>query len=73
MELNLLKLHDRSEEIHHLMNYIGDQNHEIFEYQFNSLLSKFSIFSIILILFVIFIGFFQFFYLNKKISDRKRI
>jgi hypothetical protein len=72
MELNLLKLEEKSKEIHHLINNIG-ANDQIFENHYDSISSKVSIFSIILILFVVIIGFLQFFYLRKKIFDRKMI
>lgn len=72
MELNLLKLEEKSKEVYHLINSAGGHE-EIFENQYETISSKVSFFSIILILVVIFVGFIQTFYLKEKFLNRKRI
>ncbi len=72
MELNLLKLEEKSKEIYHLMNFAASHE-QIFENQYDTISSKVAFFSIILVLVMIVVGVFQTFYLKQKVLDRKRI
>lgn len=72
MELNLLKLEEKSKEIYHLMSFAASHE-QIFENQYDTISSKVAFFSIILVLVMIVVGVFQTFYLKQKVLDRKRI
>jgi hypothetical protein len=72
MELNLLKLEEKSKEIYHLMNFAASHE-QIFENQYDSISSKVAFFSIILVFVMIFVGVLQTFYLKQRVLDRKRI
>jgi hypothetical protein len=72
MELNLLKLEEKSKEIYHLMTYAASHE-QVFENQYDTISSKVAFFSIILVVVMIVVGVFQTFYLKQKVLDRKRI
>ena len=72
MELNLLKLEEKSKEIYHLMSY-ASSHEQIFENQYDVISSKVAFFSIILVAVMIIIGLLQTFYLKQRVLNRKRI
>ena len=72
MELNLLKLEEKSKEIYHLMTYAASHE-QIFENQYDVISSKVAFFSIILVVVMIVVGFFQTYYLKQKVLNRKNI
>ncbi len=72
MELNLLKLEEKSKEIYHLMSY-ASSHEQVFENQYDTISSKVATFSILVVIVIIGVGFFQTFYLKQKVLNRKRI
>lgn len=72
MELNLLKLEEKSKEIYHLMSY-ASSHEQIFENQYDSVSSKVASFSILLVIVMIAVGLFQTYYLKQRVLNRKRI
>lgn len=72
LELNLLKLEEKSREIYHLMSY-ASSHEQVFENQYDNISSKVAFFSILLVAVMIFVGLFQTFYLKQKVLSRKRI
>lgn len=72
MEINLLKLEEKSKEIYHLMSYAASHE-QVFENQYDVISSKVAFFSILLVVVMIFVGLFQTFYLKQKVLNRKTI
>ena len=72
MELNLLKLEEKSKEIHHLMSF-ASSHEQVYEYQYDNVTSKVASFSMLLVVVMIAVGLFQTLYLKQKVLNRKRI
>ena len=72
MEVDLLKLEEKSKEIYHLMSY-ASSHEQVFENQYDVISSKVAFFSILLVVVMILVGLFQTFYLKQKVLNRKNI
>lgn len=72
LELNLLKLEEKSKEIYHLMSF-ASSHEQVFENQYDLISSKVAFFSILLVFIMIVVGLLQTFYLKQKVLSRKRI